>query len=140
MALDVFTTVDRFGRFTDGGDARVRSMIERALAGTFDVAAGVEERRRHYDRAVPSDPNVEVIVDLDASPTATVVEVHAPDQVGLLYRMAQVFSAQELDVSLAKVATLADRVIDVFYVTEHGAKVMDPARLSRLEAGLRLVA
>ena len=62
-----------------------------------------------------------VLVDLDASASATVVEVHAPDEVGLLAQVAATFADLELDVRTAKVATLGDRVVDVFYVRDaHG--------------------
>jgi [protein-PII] uridylyltransferase len=67
-----------------------------------------------------------VDVDLDASETATVFEVYADDGVGLLYRLATVFRDFDLDVSVAKVTTLADRVVDVFYVHHAGGgKVTD---------------
>lgn len=138
MALDVFTTTDTYGRFAEDGETRVRATIGRAIAGTLDVAAGVEERRRHYERRTASPIAAETIVDLDASPSATVVEVHAPDQVGLLYRLARTFAELGIDVTFAKADTLADRVIDVFYVTEGGHKLTDAVRLSELEASLRL--
>ena len=57
-----------------------------------------------------------MIVDTDASASATVVEVHAPDDVGLLARVAGVFVDLDLDVTHAIVSTAADRVIDVFYL------------------------
>ena len=60
--------------------------------------------------------DVAVRFDLDASLDATVVEVHATDEVGLLARLAAMFADLELDVRTAKVATLGDRVVDVFYV------------------------
>ena len=46
----------------------------------------------------PRDRDVQVLVDLEASGIATVVEVHAPDDVGLLARVAAVFVDLELDV------------------------------------------
>ena len=77
-------------------------------------------------------------VDLDASDTATVVEVHADDQVGLLYRLARTFAALDLDVTVAKVATLGERVVDTFYVRDaHGDKVLDAERLELLEQRVR---
>ena len=59
-----------------------------------------------------------VIVDLEASSFATVVEVHAPDDVGLLARVAAVFGDLDLDVSQAIVSTSGDRVVDVFYLRD----------------------
>jgi [protein-PII] uridylyltransferase len=82
---------------------------------------------------------VQVDVDLEASDSATVFEVHADDDVGLLYRLATAFGAYGLDVGLAKVNTLADRVVDVFYVRDAaGDKVTDDATIARVRE--RLVA
>jgi [protein-PII] uridylyltransferase len=80
---------------------------------------------------------VEVRVDLEASDFATVIEVHAPDEVGLLARVTAVFAELALDVSLAKVATLGDRVVDVFYVRDAtGAKITDRTVLEQLRTAL----
>jgi [protein-PII] uridylyltransferase len=76
-------------------------------------------------------------IDLDASNTSTVVEVHADDAVGLLARIASVFAELSFDVTIAKVATLGERVVDVFYVRDApGAKVTDAATLDRLRSEL----
>ncbi len=135
MALDVFTAMDTFGRYADG-EQRVRSTIERAIAGELDIDAGVRERRRHYERP-GIGYGIEMIVDADASSHATVIEVHASDQIGLLYRLAQTFRAFHVDVSVAKVATLGDRVVDTFYVTSGGLKIEDVELLERLRAQVR---
>ena len=132
MALDVFTAVDTFGRYADGAE-RVRTTIERAIAGHLDVASGVNERRVTYQRAGVRH-SLEMIVDANASNSATVIEVHATDQVGLLYQLATTLRAFNLDVTVAKVATLGDRVVDTFYVTADGHKVEDPQLLDRLRS------
>src|SRR5262249_42093937 len=137
-ALDVFRTADPFGRVADDDGARVTRTIERALVGDLDLANRVDERRRAYsgiqDRGAP---DVRVEVDVDESETDTVVEVHADDDVGLLYRLACVFSDLALDVRIAKVATLGRRVVDVFYVRDaNGNKIDDPDTLDLLRAAL----
>ena len=53
------------------------------------------------------------------------MEVHADDDVGLLYRLASAFSELGLDVRVAKVATLGSRVVDVFYVRDSGGGKLD---------------
>ena len=80
---------------------------------------------------------MQVLVDLEASAFATVVEVHAPDDVGLLARVAAVFAALDLDVSQAIVSTVGDRVVDVFYLRDaHGQKFTDPETLEALRASV----
>jgi [protein-PII] uridylyltransferase len=65
------------------------------------------------------------------------VEIEAPDEVGLLARVAAVFTDLGFDVTAALVSTLGDRVVDVFYLRdEHGAKPTQPLVLDRLRATL----
>jgi [protein-PII] uridylyltransferase len=140
MALEVFTGVDRFGRLADdAGREAVVAALDQALRGTLQLDERLRDRARRY-RTPAHDGGVDgvrVEVDLGASDFATVIEVHAPDHVGLLARVAAVFGDLDLDVSLAKVATLGDRVIDVFYVRDAtGAKIRDPRVLERLRATL----
>jgi [protein-PII] uridylyltransferase len=137
MAIEVFTGTDRFERLRSPDDqARATGMLEQALAGELALEERLAERRRRYRRPLPtSDRDVQVRVDLEAAAFATVVEVHAPDDVGLLARVAAVFADLDLDVSQALVATLGDRVVDVFYVRDaNGQKLTDALTLERLRA------
>jgi [protein-PII] uridylyltransferase len=137
-ALDVFRGADPFGRVADDAGARVIRTIERALAGEIDLAVRVDERRRAYAPITkPSPPMLHIDVNSEESETDTVVEVHADDDIGLLYRLASAFSELSLDVRIAKVATTGQRVVDVFYVRDSGArKIEDPAAIARLRTVL----
>ena len=140
MAIEVFSGTDRFGRFESDADrARAYDMLAAALAGTLALDEQLAERARRYRSASNADAerSVEVRVDLDASGFATVVEVHAPDDVGLLARVAAVFAALDLDVSQAIVSTVGDRVVDVFYLRDaNGRKITDPPTLDGLRAAV----
>jgi [protein-PII] uridylyltransferase len=139
-AIEVFTGVDHFGRLAEDAErARVATTLDEALRGTLALDERLRERARRYRAPMraPGADAVRVDIDLDASDFATVVEVHAPDEVGLLARVAAVFSELGLDVAQALVATLADHVVDVFYVRDaSGAKVRDEVVLARLRAAL----
>jgi [protein-PII] uridylyltransferase len=119
VALEVFTGRDRFDRLADadGRDA-ASARITDAIAGQLSLDQQLRDRARRYrpSGASRADRDVQVFVDTDASASATVVEVHAPDDVGLLARVAAVFVDLELDVTQAIVATAAHRVVDVFYL------------------------
>ena len=132
LAFDVFRVGDPYGRMDDDG-VRLVKLIQQAVAGEIDLAARVAERRRAYAPVHTTTPGpVFVQVDAEASETDTIVEVHADDDLGLLYRLASALSDLTLDVRVAKVATLGARVVDVFYVRDaNGAKVgvEDAARL-----------
>ena len=136
MALDVFRADDPFGRYAEHGSEPIEATLRRALAGELDLAAAVADRREYRpDRR--REGRVDVTFDLDASETATVVEVHCDDRAGLLYELAGTLTDLDLDVTVAKVQTLGDRVIDTFYVRDVAGKVDDRARLETIESALR---
>jgi [protein-PII] uridylyltransferase len=64
-----------------------------------------------------------------------VIDVRAPDEVGLLHRVTTALFELDLDVVAARVVTLGQEVVDAFYVRDRlgGGKVADPERLRRIE-------
>jgi [protein-PII] uridylyltransferase len=122
MALEVYRVFDRYDRLeTPAGRDRVAQDILAALAGGLALRDRVDERARRYASsrrrgALPQQPVVDFFPG--ASDFATVVEVHADDEIGLLYRITQVLLAQGLDVRVAKVATIGDRIVDTFYLLD----------------------
>jgi [protein-PII] uridylyltransferase len=81
---------------------------------------------------------VRVSVDNGASDFFTVIEVEAPDRIGLLFDVTRTLAELRLDVHLAKVATYGGRVVDTFYVRDElGRKVEDDERIAELERALR---
>ncbi len=137
IALDVFRSSDPFGRVRDeAGEARVVVQILDVLERDDDLATRVDERRRAY-ASVHNEPGpVRVVVDSETSGTDTVVEVHADDDVGLLFRLASTFAELALDVRVAKVATLGARVVDVFYVRDAEGRKLDPRAAEDVRSAL----
>jgi [protein-PII] uridylyltransferase len=138
MALEVYRGIDRFGRLDEAGQRDFVTMLRSALSGALPLRQRLSERVRRYRSGTPATHRaVDVSVDLDASASATVIEVHAPDEVGLLASVAAVFADLDFDVSVALVSTSGTRAVDVFYVRDaHGAKPTDPLVLQRLRATL----
>ena len=69
-----------------------------------------------------------------ASAVATVLEVHAADSVGLLYRITRALAELDLDIRRAKVQTLGESVVDAFYLCDaDGQKLTDPDVWSEVE-------
>lgn len=120
---------------------RVVASVEAALAGRLALRARLAERARTHRprqrlRSAHQAPN-EVRIDNDASRTATVVEVHATDRLGLLERVCRAMGEMDLDVRSAKVQTLGDRVVDAFYVRgPDGEKVTDARHLAEVERAI----
>ena len=76
--------------------------------------------------------------DNDTSETQTVIEIETEDRLGLLYALAEVFSAVQLNISLAKINTEKGAAIDSFYLAEaSGQKILLPERQRYIERQLR---
>jgi [protein-PII] uridylyltransferase len=80
---------------------------------------------------------VTVAVQDDASDFATVIEVGAPDRLGLLYDVTRTFAEQGIDVHVAKVATYDGRVVDAFYVRDTLGRKLDEAAARGVAGALR---
>nr|MBA3282672.1 [protein-PII] uridylyltransferase [Acidimicrobiia bacterium] len=118
---------------------RVTPHIDAALDQRLAIEARLAERTRTYQRRtpVPRLPPPSVRFDDGASATATVIEVQAPDRVGLLYWVTRAFAEFDLDVRVAKVQTLGDVVIDSFYVTHLDGSLVTAGEVrSELERAL----
>jgi len=75
--------------------------------------------------------------DNGASEEATVIDVEAPDAIGMLYRITKALSDLDLDIRSAKVQTLGAQVIDAFYVRDrNGKKIVDGEVLGEIERAL----
>ncbi|MEL6982893.1 MAG: HD domain-containing protein, partial [Actinomycetota bacterium] len=118
---------------------RVIATAEKALDGRLALQARVarkaREQSRYRRRLAAAPPRRHVVIDNTISDVSTVVEVHAPDELGLLYRLTQVLRELQLDIRTAKVQTLGPQVVDSFYLQDgSGHKLVD----TELTAELRL--
>ncbi|MFJ7591129.1 [protein-PII] uridylyltransferase [Streptomyces sp. NPDC097617] len=117
--------------------ARLRTDLVRALDGSLDVPAKLADREAAYPRrrgVVPPPPRVTVVPDV--SSLATVLEVRAPDAVGLLHRIGRALEAGGVRVRSAHVSTLGANAVDTLYVTAPDGKPLDPAEAAALAASV----
>ncbi len=123
-AVQVWRAVSVFGPPPD--DTVIRSDLRRALDGTLDVPAKLESRRRERRRSTIriAPPRVQLLPE--ASQTATVLQVRAHDELGLLHTVATTVTEAGVCVRSAVVDTLGAEVVDVFYlVDEFGDPISD---------------
>ncbi|MBT8241712.1 MAG: [protein-PII] uridylyltransferase [Acidimicrobiia bacterium] len=127
---------------SSGGDhhidwERVVPMVERALDGRLAIAARVarraEQLNRYRRRLSATPPMSSVKVDNEISEVSTVVDVHAPDSVGLLYRITRAMADLRLDIGKATVQTLGSQAVDSFYVTDSFGKKLSGEMVDELE-------
>ncbi|CAN5782509.1 [protein-PII] uridylyltransferase [soil metagenome] len=116
---------------------KVRRDLKLALGGGLALQARVAERARTYGRLKPmtrSPVMASVRFDNNTSEIATVIEVHAADGVGVLYRITRAMADLDLDIRSAKVQTMGGKVVDSFYVRgQDGMKITDTYTLNEIE-------
>jgi len=137
-AIDVFEVEGAFEpEITEARWRAFRSTLRRTIEGSISLEHRVREKGRHYPRPRVSSP-VTVRALNDVSEFSTVIEVGAPDRIGLLHDITRTFADLHLGVHLAKVATFDGRVVDAFYVRDElGRKVTEPGLLAGVESALR---
>lgn len=137
-AIDLFEVEGAFDpEIAEARWRKFRTSLRRAIEGSISLERRVQDKRRHYPPPKAQTP-VTVHVDNDASDFSTVIEVGAPDRIGLLHDITRTFADLTLDVHVAKVATFGGRVVDAFYVRDGlGRKIIDPGQLGEVEQALR---
>ncbi len=119
----------------------VAADVRLALSGALSIEERLEQqsqRSRRLDRPTAAwSPEPRVVVDNVGSRTATIIEVRAPDAMGLLFRIARTFADLELDIRSARVSTMGHEVVDAFYVVgRDGGRIVDAPALARIESAL----
>jgi [protein-PII] uridylyltransferase len=124
-AVTVFSVVPQYGDPPDA--ALVTADLRRMLEGRLDVEDRLERRARSARPHGTTVPPPKVALVDDASSSATVVEVRAHDEPGLLWRIGRALGDCGLNVQAARVETLGAEAVDVFYVTDSsGGLLTDP--------------
>lgn len=123
------------------GWSEVLRDVNAAFNGDLDIDSHLRERaityaRRRRESARGPQPPI-VRFDDTTSSDATVIEVHAPDRVGLLRDISKVFANERLDIRHARIVTMGDNVVDTFYVRESdGSKIESQDRRNALTSVL----
>jgi [protein-PII] uridylyltransferase len=137
LVLDLFQVTDTFEPEIRAEKLEaIRRDILLAVDGKLALGYRLAEKLRHYSqpKSALSKIQTRVVVDNAASDDYTIVEVFAPDRLGLLYTIARTLSDMHLDIHLAKVSTRGHEAIDAFYVRDpYAQKVTDPEHLKEIE-------
>jgi len=123
--------------YADDFWTRVRGALKFAMTGKLALDYRLDRKRNSMLAGAVQTGGVRVNVDNESTDFYTVVEVLAWDRPGLLYEIAHTLQGLQLDVHLARVATIDDQVADYFYVRDaDGQKIEDHAQLQELHQAL----
>jgi [protein-PII] uridylyltransferase len=138
FTLDTYIVLDADGGSIGNHPAR----IQQIRSGLTQALRTPEEYPNIINRRVPRQlkhftfsPQVNIYTD--AQRAVSLIEITAPDRPGLLARVGGIFLDFDLSVQNAKIATLGERVEDVFYVTDaQGHPLSDPKLCAQLQQAL----
>ena len=143
LVLDVFRVASPEG--TDVPLSRDRlARTETSLARVLDGEEDVEEmllKRINQSRLEPRPgPEVDIRVRAyqDASDHFTVLEIQAPDRLGLLYEIATTLNAHEVSTHFSTLDGMGNKVVDTFYVEHIMGGKLSEEHVKRLQEALRV--
>ncbi len=113
--------------------------LKAALAGELDLTRAVKKKistHRSHKPRVPGKPH-RIVVDNISSSFFTIIEIYAYDFLGLLYSITDTLYRCGLNIWVAKIATKADQIVDVFYVRDlNGQKADSPAQEDQIKSAI----
>ena len=127
-------------------DVRDRAMVENTLRRAleveiFEFAPLLEQARAkiQYRRLQELEFPAGITIDNKAHPAYTLVQIEAPDRVGLLYDLLTALGLEGANIVLSRISTQKGAAIDTFYITDRvtRAKITDSQRIAALQRRLR---
>ncbi|MGD2098182.1 MAG: [protein-PII] uridylyltransferase [Desulfobacterales bacterium] len=118
---------------------RTAADLTAALSDALDLTAALNKKVQTYRNGkagLDRRPH-RVALDNTSSSFFTILEVFTYDFPGLLYSITDAIYRCDLNIWVAKIATKADQVVDVFYVRDtNGQKVDLPEQVTAIKAAI----
>jgi [protein-PII] uridylyltransferase len=128
IVIDKFRVVEFGSNAPISEDHRMRisrDTIE-VMEGRTEIAHLIDRHRLRWKRRIRMiNPNTRCDVVFEDHPQYTIIDVYAPDTLGLLYRITETISRLGLNITYAKIATRVDGIVDTFYLLDTGGKKLD---------------
>ena len=121
-------------------EKRLRQSIEEENFD-FDPLLEKSRKKRGFQLSQELDFPTRLVIDNDAHPVYTLVDIQTPDRLGLLYRLLRAFADTNVEIALSRIATEKGAAIDAFYVTDaEGRKLRNATTITRLQKALQMAA
>ena len=143
MVLGVFRVCDANARpATDPRDFKlVEQTLQRALEDeSFDFLPLIEKAKRQSRRLAPAiEFPTRIAIDNRTHPSYTLIEIQAPDRLGLLYDVLNCLDRENILIPLSRINTQAGAAIDTLYVVDgaNHAKITDSHRIRMIQQHLK---
>ena len=131
IVIDSFNVTDfrTHEKITDNKFKAIIKLIEKALAGSLNIPREIEKAKSRWKRLMTNstEQSKQVEIEFEEHNKYSIIDVYAPDKIGLLYTITQKMSEMGLSVAFAKISTKADGVLDAFYVLKNNGKRLLPS-------------
>lgn len=139
IAFDVFYVQEQGGKPYGWSDLaaldRLRAHVEQAARHGLGEKTVIPARRvARREAAFTVSPFVKI--EGKAADGALVIEASGRDRPGLLHDLARAITDLGFSIQAARIDGYGERAVDVFYVTEQGRKIADPAKEEAIVAAL----
>ncbi len=135
IALDVFSVEDPTGEVERRLEQFRKDFLE-ILVGKISITHLLSQREEAgwLKKKVVPKVTAEVKVNNRDSDFYTIVEITGQDRLGILYHITKALTDFGCDIHFARISTLGNRVVDVFYVQdEWGEKIVEPEKINHLK-------
>ena len=143
VVLSIFRVCDTNARpATHPRDLQlVEETLRRALEDeSLDFLPLIEKARRQSRRLGPAiEFPTRITIDNKTHPSYTLIEIQAPDRLGLLYDVLSGLDREDVLIPLSRINTQAGAAIDTLYVVDgaNHAKISDSQRVRVIQQHLR---
>jgi [protein-PII] uridylyltransferase len=119
----------------------VEKTLQRALEDeSFDFLPLIEKAKRQSRRLASGiEFPTRITIDNKTHPTYTLIEIQAPDRIGLLYDVLSCLDRENILIPLSRINTQAGAAIDTLYVVDGSthAKITDSNRIRTMQQNLK---
>jgi [protein-PII] uridylyltransferase len=119
----------------------VEQTLRQALEDeSFDFLPLIDKAKRHSHRlATGLEFPTRIAIDNKTHPVYALIEIQAPDRIGLLYDVLTCLDRENLLIPLSRINTQAGAAIDTLYVVDRStrAKITDPHRIRSIQQRLQ---
>lgn len=112
--------------------AEVQESLRRVLLGEV----GIGELLQTYKKPLKEQTIYTAVIDENVSERFSLLEVSAPDETGVVYRLARAVSALDWNIHAARLSVWGSRARDAFYISDLDGHKVSSADASRLLAAL----
>ncbi len=120
---------------------RLEENLRQVLDGKLDVELLLERKIRENRLPPRPTPTVDTSVTIhqNLSDTFTVLEVMAPDQIGLLYTITHTLWQNGINTHVSKIDSVGNQVVDTFYIEDIKGGKISSEKAATLTAALHQI-